>query len=86
MTKPELDLVISQFGKIYNNPDMLAAIALCWPNRARTEEDASMQSGMKQFVTRLYPMLFDPNLHFDTVYPTRSSDPMLFKRRKLALG
>lgn len=45
------------------------------------------QERMKTFTTRLYPALFDPDLHFDAVYPTRSSPlrQTLNMRRALAL-
>ena len=75
MTKPELDVVISQFAKIYNNPDMLSALALCWPLGGGTEAavDPTSQDKMKDAIMRLYTTLFDPNLHFDSIYPARST-------------
>ena len=75
MTKPELDLVISQFAKIYNNPDTLSALALCWPlgDNSKIADPESKIERMRSLIMRLYPSLFDPNLHFDAIYPTRST-------------
>ena len=89
MTRPELDLVISQFAKIYNNPDMLSALSLCWSvgDNTKTAKDDATQERTKTLLMRLYPTLFDPNLHFDAIYPTRSTPlyQTLNKRRDLAL-
>ena len=90
MTKPSLDLVISQFAKIYNNPDMLAVLAECWPHGRDNANLAKAQNSverMKLFISRLYSCLFDPNLHFDSIYPARST-PLgqhLSMRRELEL-
>ena len=90
MTKPVLDIVISQFARLYNNPDMLSALALCWPfsddNTLPAKED-EQQERMANFIKCLYGTQYDQNLHFNEIYPTRTTplNQTLNKRRSLAL-
>ena len=88
MTKPQMDLVISQFARVFNNPDMLAALAVCWSLGAKQPaKHDDTQARMRTFITRLYPALYDADLHFDAIYPARSTPlrQALNMRRALAL-
>jgi hypothetical protein len=88
MTKPQMDLVISQFARVLNSPDMLAALAVCWPLGAKqSAKHDDTQAKMRNFTARLYPALYDPDLHFDAIHPARSTPlhSALNKRRAVAL-
>ena len=79
MTKPNLDLVMVQFPKIYNNPDFQSALSACWSNIPLVGPDengvVSNAKLMKldHFVQMIYSVMFEYNVKLDQIYPTRST-------------
>ena len=89
MTRPKLDLTMSQMSVIFNNPDLMSTLAACWP--AATEHTYLTQTKvkdkvegreivsthridtMKRFITGIYSILHEPWMFFDFVYVTRTT-------------
>ena len=89
MTRPKLDLTISQLPIIFNNPDLLSSMAACWPaatentyllttKRQEAEEGKGIVSQqrietMKRFVRYIYSIIHEPWMFQDFVYVTRTT-------------
>ena len=63
--------MLSQFGKIYDNPDLSAAIAEHWTKMSNSDSEKVVT--MKKIVERLYGLINDVEFGFDHVYPSRST-------------
>lgn len=73
-------MALSQFSKIYNCPDIQAALAQCWPLLGQMAPEAALAK-MDHWIRLLYAILYEPDFAFDHVYPTRSAHGALAEAR-----
>lgn len=75
---PTVDLVISQFSRIYDSPDIMEVISECLPHLLTdTTPTEQLVKLMERSVNRIYGLFTVSELKFDSVYPTRSTHGQL---------
>ena len=80
--KPASDLVLSQFARIYDSPDIMEVISECLPHlHTDTTPTEQLVKLMERSVNRIYGLFTDSELKFDSVYPTRSTHGQLHTLR-----
>lgn len=92
--KPAGDVVISCFPKIYDNPDVLEELALCWVEDVLPQVRNNFQTNveyligrMRDYITRVYPILYSEEfktiIHRGTTSSACASPVLLEQRKRL---
>lgn len=67
-------MVLSQFAKIYDSPDILEVLAENLPHLCTdTTPTEQLVRLMEKSVNRIYGLFTVSDLKFDAIYPTRST-------------
>ena len=74
MQKPQPNLLLSQFDKVYELPDMHRSLCDHWlqvcPLNTPLDESIKL---MNDVIKRLYGLLHEPEMKIDQVFPSRTS-------------
>lgn len=92
MLAPQGNFIIAQFKKIFDNPDVNNIMGECWDIEVTQVQGQQINlekllQKLEEFVGKLYSLIYNPQFHFDHVFPTRSSplESNVFKTREVMI-